>query len=104
MFGFPRLSRSPTNRPSASRRSGSRRARRSDVAFAHLFRDSVTRNLIRSRLAVGGLANAEYQQPGAFAVGFEDVPGLADQIGNIDRGQGIGAFEHQRVARGEPTE
>src|ERR1051326_8904193 len=48
-----------------------------------------------------GLADAEYQEPGVLRGGFQHVAGLANENGDIDRGQGIGAFEHQRVARDE---
>src|SRR5260370_28035086 len=57
-----------------------------------------------SSFAPAGLADTEYQKPGALAVGFENVAGLADEIGNVDGGQRIGAFEHQRVARNELAE
>src|SRR6266566_7027680 len=57
-----------------------------------------------SSFALAGLADTEYQKPGALAVGFENVAGLADEIGDIYGGQRIGAFEHQRVARNELAE
>src|ERR1700738_153229 len=60
--------------------------------------------VVRSSLAPAGLADAEYQKPRALAVGFENVAGLADEIGDVDGGQRIGAFEHQRVAGNELAE
>src|SRR5712691_6951792 len=57
-----------------------------------------------SSFAPAGLADTEYQKPGALAVGFENVAGFADEIGNVDGGQRIGAFEHQRIARNELAE
>jgi cytochrome c len=57
-----------------------------------------------SSFALAGFADAENQEPSAFVIGFENVAGLAEKIGDVDGGQGIGAFEHQRIAWNEPGE
>src|SRR5262249_25664896 len=69
--------------------------------MGHLMTDWPGAGSIRSSLALAGLADAEHQDPGAFVVGYENVAGLAQQIGNVDGGQGISECEHERVARNE---
>src|ERR1043166_2969889 len=57
-----------------------------------------------SLFALSPLADAEYEQARLSRVGFQPVAGLAQQVGDVDRGERIGAFDHEPVADREPLE
>ena len=46
-----------------------------------------------------GLANAKRENAVRFAFAFQHVACLTQQVGNVDRGQRIGAFRHDQIVR-----
>src|ERR1043166_8813114 len=71
------------------------------------FASSIRHSLFAIRyslFALSPLADAEYEQARLLRVGFQHIAGLAQQVGDVDRGERIGAFDHEPVADREPLE
>src|SRR5215208_3790291 len=62
---------------------------------------AMTTLVFSSKSTASGYADAEHEERAFICPVFQDVARLAHQVGDVDRRQRIGAFEHERVAGGE---
>src|SRR5690349_11586074 len=59
---------------------------------------------LTTRYSLFALPDTEHEHPRLLRVGLEHVAGLAQQVGDVDPRERIGAFDHEPVARGEALE